>query len=282
LMTLMACGGPSLETRVEELRVMVIQTETAEFFPNQSIDVNLLIPNPKGKEATALYWTCTNLGNGCIEKEYYQETGQNWGGILSIAENPIGTVTLDIPPPLTAIVSELPNSEVFGATLLWVLACENDLCPIIEDWENGDPDFESMSDPFSLLKDLPIQGTSLAYRPLLMSQRDESERVKHPTLTYTGEDNISISKPSDNFILPFGYNLNRLTNNQDSLYFSYATQGGFSTNERIRTLISEEDGSFESEWFGSEDMIKGESLLMVILENGEGGLSFWTSTANIE
>ena len=60
---LLACGGASLETRVDELRVMAIKPNPAEITPEDTPTVDILLPNPPQKPAKFLYWTCTNIGN---------------------------------------------------------------------------------------------------------------------------------------------------------------------------------------------------------------------------
>lgn len=279
----LACGGAALETRVDELRVMAIKTVPAEFSPFEATELNLLIPNPTGKSAQVLFWTCTNFGDGCLERDYYAESSENWGSVQSIDNNnPVVTSPLELPPVISGIVSESPADTVFGATFLWALACEDGLCPIIDQWLSGTPDIDAMNDPFSLMKELPIEGTSLAFRPLIISNRPDSARIQHPLLELTGPEEITLSGPNDNQDISFDYTLNRIDPESDGLFYAYATQGGFQMNDRFTSLLREESGSFEASWFGTDDLESGEALLMIILENGDGGISFWTNFTTIE
>ena len=280
---LMACGGASLETRVEELRVMAIKPIPAEMTPEDSLKIEFLIPNPPQNSAQFLYWTCTNLGDGCLEKEYTESTGEQWGQVQTIDnENILHQVDFELPPVITALLSQLPGNDPFGASLLWVLACEESRCPLIQDWEAGQPDLEAMNSPFELMETLPKKGTSLAFRPLILSNRPEAERIQHPILTFNGDESPSLKGPEGSQTLPFTYELNRLDESSDALYYAYTTQGGFAMNDRYTTLLQSESGEFTAEWFGTEDLEKGTAQLMVILENGEGGISFWTKEGIVQ
>ena len=41
----------------------------------------------------------------------------------------------------------------------------------------GQPDLEAMNSPFELMETLPRRGTSLAFRPLILSNRPEEEQI---------------------------------------------------------------------------------------------------------
>jgi hypothetical protein len=282
LSLLLACGGASLETRVDELRVMAIQTVPAEISPFEPVELNLLIPNPRKTRGQILFWTCTNFGDGCLEREYYESVNEDWGSVQTITNSPVHNYTLDVPPVVGALLSELPQEDVFGATFLWVLACEENACPLIDNWTDGTPDLDAMSDPFSLMKNLPIEGTSLAFRPLLLSNRDPADRIEHPSFERSSAEEISLSGPKDSQEILFNYTLNRKDEASDALFYAYATQGGFQMNDRYNALLTEESGTFTADWFGTDDLESGEALLMVILENGEGGISFWTYFTDIK
>lgn len=281
LFLMLACGGASLETRVDELRVMAIQTVPAEISPFDQVELNLLVPNPQKKPAQLLFWTCTNFGEGCLEREYYENVEEDWGSVQTVTSSPVHNYTLEIPPVVAALLSELPEEEVFGATVLWVLACEDNTCPIIDKWTDGQPDTDAMNDPFSLMKNLPIDGTSMAFRPLLMSNRDPEIRIEHPVFELSTPDEIVLSGPKDSQEITFDYTLNRKDEEADALFYAYATQGGFQMNDRYNALVTEETGTFSTDWFGTDDLETGEALLMVILENGEGGISFWTYYSDV-
>ncbi|MEC8380792.1 MAG: hypothetical protein VXZ96_10750 [Myxococcota bacterium] len=279
---LLACGGASLETRVDELRVMAIKPIPAEITPEDTPTADILIPNPPQKPAKFLYWTCTNIGNGCLERDFYEGSELVWGQVQTVNNDSlVHRVELDIPPFLSDLISQVPNEAPFGGSFLWVLACEETQCPLIQDWEAGQASYDSMNNPYELMAELPKKGTSLAFRPLLLSNRPEIERIQHPDLTFSGNDNIVLNGPNDSKPIDFSYALNRQDQSADALYYAYATQGGFAMNDRYTTLLRSEAGTFSTDWFGTEDLKSGNAQLMIILENGEGGISFWTSDATV-
>ena len=70
LLFLWACSMSSPSTLVDELRVMAIQSIPAEVSPlDPPAKLQFLIANPKKEEVEVLYWTCTNFGEGCLEKD---------------------------------------------------------------------------------------------------------------------------------------------------------------------------------------------------------------------
>ena len=52
-------------TKIDELRVVAVQSEPAEITLTQEVDINILIADPKGEGADVLVWPCTDLGDGC-------------------------------------------------------------------------------------------------------------------------------------------------------------------------------------------------------------------------
>ena len=101
-------------------------------------------------------------------------------------------------------------------------------------------------------------------------------------MTFNGDERPSLKGPEGSQTLPFTYELNRQDETSDALYYAYTTQGGFAMNDRYTTLLQSESGEFTAEWFGTEDLEEGTAQLMVILENGEGGISFWTKEGIVQ
>ena len=68
LLSFVACSMSSPSTIVDEMRIMAIQSEPAEISPlDPPAQLQFLIANPQNLEVDVLYWTCTNLGEGCLE-----------------------------------------------------------------------------------------------------------------------------------------------------------------------------------------------------------------------
>ncbi len=64
---LAACGGRNDETTLTELRVVAMIAAPPEVGPGQSTTLTSVIVDPAAKGVETLTWTCTNLGEGCLE-----------------------------------------------------------------------------------------------------------------------------------------------------------------------------------------------------------------------
>ncbi len=67
LLLLAACGGLNDETTLTELRVVAMIAEPPEVGPGQSTTVTSHVVDPADAGFEVLTWTCTDLGDGCIE-----------------------------------------------------------------------------------------------------------------------------------------------------------------------------------------------------------------------
>ena len=279
LLFLFSCSMSSPSTVVDELRVLAIQTEPAEIAPTETeAQLNLLVADPLEEGADIMVWSCTNLGEGCLEKDFYEGRFDDWIGVYR-RESLLTELPLSIPSVLGGLLSEYPEESLpFQGSLIWVLACVPEQCPIIESVKQGYYDMEALSDPFSLLNDLPFDGVSLSFRSLNLSLRPEEERIQNPVMQPMFETPLSMPL-GESQILDFSYSLNGVPT-EDSLVYGYATAGSFSESDRRRTQLQEQAGAFSLEWFSSEEPQEGE--VFIILENGLGGTGIWTSTASIE
>ncbi|MEC7987087.1 MAG: hypothetical protein VX278_18100 [Myxococcota bacterium] len=278
LLSLLACGQSSPSTFVDTLRVVAIQSEPAEISPaEENAKVNILLADPLQNGAEMLIWSCTNFGEGCLEKEFYADNFDLWIRTYE-RERLITTVPLEVPLVLSGVLSDFPNEDLpFQGSLLWVLACEPNVCPIIEEVRSGDFDPEPFSDPFSMLETLPFNGVSLAFRSLNLSLRPEEERIRNPFITPQFDLPLQLSV-EESQELEFSYELNGIPN-EDSLIYGYASVGGFMESSRGNAQLQEESGRVLLEWFAGETVSEGE--VYVVVENGSGGVGFWTAEASV-
>ena len=64
----LGCGaGPNDETLVDELRVLAMVAEPPEVAPGAESTVEVTVADPEGVGPDVIVWTCTDLGDGCLE-----------------------------------------------------------------------------------------------------------------------------------------------------------------------------------------------------------------------
>ena len=296
---LFSCRMADPTTLVDELRIMGIRTNPAEisteelFIPSQTPpSVEVWIANPQKQNIDVLMWPCTNFGEGCLEKEAFAEEPQSWISLLENAEEHL-TAILPISPLPLAFVPELDEQDLpFKGTALWVLACEQNTCPVIENIKNGTVDLEFLADPFTLMNSLPIEKAALSYRSLYFSNRPENERLQHPIITpsFGGVPNVPLNEFID---LEFSYSLNQ-NPNEDSRAFAYTTQGGFAPNEDVNNQLLKQTSAVTLRWFAPtteaweeersdktsyEYNVLDQPKIFVFVEDGFGGLGVWHEQA---
>jgi hypothetical protein len=279
---LFACNNADPETLVDELRIMAIQPNPAEIVPGfegveASFDV--LVADPEEEGAEIMFWLCTNFGDGCLEADFHPDQPSAW--IMSAErETETTTFTANFPAAWAGILGELPlEDQPFRASFAWALACRPGLCPVIGEAAAGNPDTEALAAPFDLAAELPIEGTSMAFRSLLVSGREESDRVRHPEITPLFDGEL-FQEPGGTVDLDFSYELNG-TPNEDSRIYAYATRGGFMSNDPINSLLQLEEGETTVAWSTNEDEEQGAARIYVILENGEGGIGIWAGEGRV-
>ena len=278
LLFALGCSMSSPSTLVDELRVMAIQTEPAEISPlDQDALLHLLIAEPQGRDVDVMYWTCTNLGEGCIEAEFFSDDLTQWPQWFSRSEL-LTQREFSIPIGLSGIVDSLPEESIpFYGTQLWVMACVKEECSFIEDVKEGTVNPEMLSNPLDVIGGLPFGVASLAFSSIPISNRPLEGRVQNPKITFGGTEEPKQST-EETLDLSFSYQLNA-TPNEDSLIYGYATIGGFSESSRSNAQLQEESGDVVLSWFSSEDFGNGQAY--VVLENGEGGTGIWFSDVEV-
>lgn len=279
MLWLLSCSMSSPSTLVDELRVMAIQTEPAEISPfDQEAKLRLLIAEPQARAVDVMYWTCTNLGDGCLEAEFFAEDLTQWPQIFS-RTSLLTERELSLPPALGGVIDSLPPDAIpFFGTVIWVLACVQEECSVLEDVKQGQVDKEALSNPLDVIGALPFGVASLAFSSIPISNRAIEDRIQNPELVAIAPQN-RIQETEETLELSFSYSLNAQPN-EDSLIYGYTTIGGFEESSRSNAQLQQEEGEVILSWFAPETEGVGEAY--VILENGEGGTAIWYGDVEVK
>lgn len=269
LTLLAACGGPSEETLLDELRVVAVVAEPPAAGPGETVELTLYVADPAGLGGTVAAWTCTLTGETCLEGSLAEVS--DWVHQEELDGEPL-TLSVTVPIALSQVLSEeTPELPV----LLWVLACAPGACDEqLESWalgaELGTPvsDYynQQLADPLSWLDELPSEGSSLALTTLTATTAEV--RNQNPVLT---ADFDSIDLVDDTGVeLPF---LVEDDTGQTVEVYGFTTLGAFGMP------VEAEEGEAAVTLYA--DGSEGTAQLYVIAQDGEGGAAVWTQTAEL-
>ena len=171
-------------------------------------------------------WSCLGFFGECLE--------QDPNRLVTTTE--LGSeITWTLTAPVEA-AGLLAKSEDAAASI-WSMACEADLCPLLEE---DAPCAEDLADPYTMMMDLPLDGVSLARRSLWMSNRAPEERMQNPTVTADFTD-VPVVGPEDSEDLCFS-----VEGATDG--YGYASAGGFSQTE-----VRVQDGQLTLQYTAPEE-----------------------------
>ena len=125
------------------------------------------------------------------------------------------------------ILSQSPNPETpLPITSIFALVCEPGVCTELQNAANGDWDLERFANPFDWIVELPLTGTSLAFKQLPVSNGLSDEtRLKNPTLTPTFDVESPLTTTVDTpLVLPFDIEIFQQDEDVASI-FGYTTRG---------------------------------------------------------
>lgn len=259
------CGGANDETVVDELRVMAIVADPPEVAPGSVATVTATVADPTAVDADVMLWTCTNLGDGCLEAAV---PGQ--GAVVGKpAAGQISTVAA-APAEFAAVVGD---GTTVLPVLVWALACAPGVCPIIDlaaaQPEAGSADADALSaflaDPYSAAADLPLTDTSLALGQVGVSMR--AAPTTNPVLT--PPDGALTVRAGGYLDLAIGVDAAGA-----STAYGYATLGGFGA-----TAYDVVDGGATLRFFAPEDA--GTAELWIVVNGEDGGSAIWHTEATV-
>ncbi len=252
--------GPAPETLIDELRVVSITADPPQAEPGDVVGIDVVVADPTNTGFDTLIWTCTPLGDGCLEGEM----GDGWGTVLRDGETSLQTEAV-VPAGLDAVLAEVGGTLPI---LTWTLACEPGLCPAIDAVAEGETS-RWLDDPTTWLGELPLEGVSLATRKLSVV-----EDASHANPTLAALDTLEGATTSEEVLLQFQL---EGTEGVETEVFGYSTAGGFSTPEGGLVDV---DGRVDLTWFAPEEA--GEASLYVVALDELGGTAVWEATVTIE
>ena len=136
--------------------VVAVVAEPPEAGAGDTVSTTVHLGFPSETPVDFLFWTCLPLGeDACLEQGAEER--------YVLVEDASETLTVERSVPwevagvLAAIGEEIP-------LLMWGLACEEGLCPLIEQAKEGTVDEADLVNPIDGLKSLPFDGVSLAYK----------------------------------------------------------------------------------------------------------------------
>ena len=280
LMMLWGCFAFDPSTRVDELRVMGVQSVPAEITPGSVVDINILMADPIGEGADVLVWPCTDLGEGCLEGELFADNPSLWIQSFSY-EEAITTLSFSVPMELAGVVSQLPEEFIpFTGTVMWVLACIPDECDVISQYEQGNVSTSDFSNPSKMVEGLEFGRFALAKRSLRISNRPESEQVQNPILGFDDSQDLVLGS-GESKELEFSYEL--LSPQANAVYLSGYSSAGYIQEGPPRGFGEDEfsmTGTQSIQWIAQENPEEG--IMYVILEDDVGGVVFWSSPAIVQ
>ena len=297
LLLLVACMGFDEETNLQELRVLAMQSEPPElrmsdFMQATSvisvaqrplpIDMtpeqdslppmhNIIIVDPENTGYRVAVWQCTNLGEGCLEKDIFADTPEQW--ISLYTDSDVQNNVLSIPITLNPLWLQVlpPTEDIFPITSLFALACVEGTCPMVDDAFQGTWDLNIFAQPFDMLKDVSIQNSSLAFQQLYLSTRSTEERLQNPIMSVP-EENWTMQQ-GGSFSIPTHVEVFQRNADTASVY-GYATLGGFSSNSLVNNALYAMESDIELSWFTPEDVAVGVGSAFIIANDGLGGVSW--------
>ena len=236
----------------------------------ETFEYSTYVFNPKDEPVDVWTWSCTNLGEGCLEA-----AGGSESVVRTTVEGLAPTVTrsLSITPALSGI---LPETGPLTATQVWTLLCEQGACPILEEVESmGATDTwpqetqDLLSDPLSWMPNLPTNGTGLAYQLITTSLEDDLHQ--NPSLQVSPNNPDSLEK-GEPFTLEFRVSG---TFTEDARLYNYISAGGF---EMTDTFVNVDDCTFLN---GVAPEDEDEVFIWVVLLDGFGGADVWTKEMSV-
>lgn len=252
LLVLLACtAGPNEETLIDELRVLAILAEPPEVGAGETAEVSTTIVDPLDEGYESLVWAC----------------------LVSDTESSCPYTAVDSPTLSATLPTELslPEETALPLAQVWALACVPGTCPLIDGVRTNPDDWaEELANPYDWMEDLPIVGTSLAYRTVLVSSR--TERQPNPTLSTDSATSLSV-EVGGSIELSF-----TVTGNlgEETKVYGYTTAGGFNTTEQR----PDEAGGVVLTWFAPDEA--GDAALYVIVNDSLGGTALWEASVTVE
>jgi hypothetical protein len=191
--------------------------------------------------------------------------GVPWWTTASLAGTGNVALSLSVPAVLAPAVTE----EALPLTGLYALACTAGTCSVVDDALAGNVDAAVLADPFALMEELPMTGTSLAARRLLVS--GSTTPHTNPTVTL-------VEEPAAGETVELRFTLQGALGENPQAY-GYATGGGFV----MPAYGLDDEGAVTLTWSAPEAEAETSPLdaeggadVWVVFDDDLGGTALWS------
>jgi hypothetical protein len=269
-----ACGGPSEETLIPELRVVTVVSEPPVIAPGETLRSRVIIADPEGNGVEAAVWMCTPIGPAtCAESSVPGPQP-----ISSFARVVRGQTDFTVEFPISP--SAAANIGAEKPPRLAIFACETGLCPEFDRVEaDPEPGSEAWAEvalalakPFYWLDEKPLRGVTLASRYLELTDLPVDQRRQNPVLTLIGDPPRAVPV-GESAELEF-----EVTTDAPRVVqvYGFTDRGGMGP-----VSVEVVNGRASLSWFPGEE--PGPATLWVTAEDGLGGSALWTvETESVE
>ena len=285
----LACGGGQRHpSEVTDARILSIVAEPPEAQPGETVDISVLVANPLERELEVLIWTCGMYEGECAES---MRPFTDW----AIVASPIGSslrhdgvdviaayaaeqarVTRSVPSEVSELLDYVDPIPV----LLYALACEPGLCPLIEEVKDALEDNNAgsrlekkLADPTLWMHQLPMDGVSLAIQQFMVSNADETRNhnpIFDPRFVQGRESVLRVPAGGELEVAFFVDDPDA-----EKVYgYGYTTIGSF---EKRR--VTEEDNAIRNYLLAPSQ--GGEGRVYMVFEDRDGGAAIWTRPIEI-
>jgi len=227
--------------------------EPPEAAPGEEIQVIAHLADPDDVGALAGAWTCLGFGGECLEQDEDR---------LDKTSELDPTIRWTLAAPVESSALLLDADETMAS--LWVMACEEGFCPLLED-ETPVP--EDLADPYTMMETLPMEGVSLARRSLWISEAQPEERRENPTVEADFGDDILVTAEET---IDLCFSVSGATDG-----YGHASAGGFTETE-----AEVDEGKLSLVYSAPPET--GEVELWVVVQTEDGGSAVWTGSLTVE
>jgi hypothetical protein len=268
LLGLLACDEtPYDASRVSTLRVVAAVADPPEVTPGDTVSLTVHTADPEQRGADVLVWPCSDIGAGCLEATPARPL-VTWTDVRRDVDE-VERVRFDVPSVLGDVIADTGPITF----LVWVLACEPGVCPIIDAVAAG-PEAGSqawndvvvqLGSPEAWLVDLPMERTSLAARRVTLSERAVDARNVNPSVTGMSPDLSAV----------VGETLNLTFTTDSGVQARFvSTSGGFGGSSLPISL-----GTLSVRWLAPQ--VPGNVDMWVVIDDGIGGSAVWRGEVDV-
>ena len=263
LLALLACGldfGNS--SVVTDVQIIATVIEPPEVFPQESIEVQLTIADPQGRQLEAMVWICLPADGQCLESVV---PVRSWARVADVLDEHASFVFQGTPVDIDFGVDRLD-------TYVHALVCVKDTCPIMQAVRSAglEPDGTlgtTLADPESLLRELPFDGTHYAVKSLPILFDRAIDRNWNPRVVPVF-DRISAYEAND--VIGLSYKITD-ANGDPATGYGFTTVGVF---DAPKVAVSRSELSML--WIAPTDPADLKSgSVFVVVEDDRGGTVVW-------